>query len=291
MRPRSLMRSQSDLPGGFQIAFLVFAIVFLAYPMQKYIGPFLGIQGAERSASRIFIFAPLALLLALYPPFRNLSIQMLGTPITAGRGREAAVVTACKALLVPFATAGAIVLWHWGLGGEMGLARRLGEQQGPEAALRSALTVEGFIFWVVVAGVVAPVIEELVFRGLLYRAWEARWGWFWSMMGTSALFALYHPVPFSAFVSAVIFVAVYRRTGSIWAPILVHAVGNLLMSPLLIGRYYFQTAGKETGEIGLWWCHLAALAILLPLIALYAWLARNPQQAEQDEPATEIRCA
>jgi|SRR5688572_7434556 len=285
------MRSQSENPGGFQIALLVFAVIFLAYPMQKYLGPLVGIQGAERSVSRIFIFAPLALMLVLVPPFRRFAIEQLSTPIAASRRIEAALVAMGKALLVPFAAGGAIVLWHWSLGGEMGLARRLGEQQRPEAALASALTAEGFFYWVVLVGVVAPVIEEILFRGLLYRAWEARWGWFWSMLATSALFAAYHPLPFAAFVNAIIFVAVYRRTGSIWAPIFVHSVGNLLMSPLFIGRYYFQTAGKETGEIGLWTFHLAALAMLVALVAVYVWMARETQPPGSEATEAQVRCA
>lgn len=286
------MRSEADVRiGGFQIAFLVFAVIFLAYPLQKYIGPLLGLEGKGPLVSRIFIFVPLALLLALVPQFRRFCIEQLRTPIADGRGGEVALVTATKALLVPLAVGGAIVLWHWGLGGEMALARRLGQQRSPEAELAWALTVGGWIFSFIVAGAIGPIIEELLFRGLLFRAWEARWGWVSSMLATSALFAAYHPVPFSAFVSAIIFVALYRRTGSLWSSIVAHGVGNMLLSPLLFGRFFFQTVGKETGEIGLWPVHLAALALLLVAVPLYVWMARDARLPEPEEPATEIRCA
>jgi membrane protease YdiL (CAAX protease family) len=111
------------------------------------------------------------------------------------------------------------------------------------------------------------------------------------MLATSGLFAAYHPVPFAAFVSAIIFVAVYRRTGSIWAPIMVHGFGNIMASPVFMGGLYFRTAGKETGEIALWAFHLAALALVFILISIYVWMARDSTAPANEEPATEIRCA
>jgi membrane protease YdiL (CAAX protease family) len=157
----------------------------------------------------------------------------------------------------------------------MGLAKRIGQQESPAVSLAQALTPEGIFFWFVVGGLIAPLIEELIFRGLLYRAWEAQWGWGWSMLATSALFAAYHPVPFAAFISAIIFVAVYRRTGSIWAPIMVHGIGNMMTSPIFMGSVYFRTAGKETGEIALWWLHLGALGVVLVIVPIYVWMART----------------
>ena len=279
------MRPEAEIPGGFQIAFLVFAIIFLAYPMQKYLGPLIGIEGPHKFVSRIYIFVPLILLLALVPVFRRFSIEELGTPIPAGRRVETAAVTLLKAVLLPLAAGGAIALWYWGLRGEMGLARRVGQQEDINVSIANVLAPEGLLF-LGIAVIVAPVVEELLFRGLLYRAWEARWGWFWSMLATSALFAAYHPVPFAAFASAIVYVAIYRRTGSIWAPILAHSAGNLLTSSVLMGRFYFPTKGKETGEIGLWAFHLGALALLVVLIALYVWMARDSKLRDGEEPAT-----
>jgi membrane protease YdiL (CAAX protease family) len=109
------------------------------------------------------------------------------------------------------------------------------------------------------------------------------------MVATSALFAAYHPLPFAAFVSAIIFVVVYRRTGSIWACILVHGLSNALQSPALLGRFHMPTAGKETGEIALWAPHLSVLVLVLALIGIYTWTAR--ESSEPEEPETEIRCA
>jgi len=172
----------------------------------------------------------------------------------------------------------------------MALARRIGQQESPAAAVAAAMTPEGIFFYIALAGLIGPIIEELLFRGLLYRTWEAQWGWIPAMLMSSALFAAYHPVPFSAFASAILFVAIYRRTGSLWAAIVVHGVGNILQSPLLLGRFIFPTSGKETGEIELWLFHLSALALLVGLLAFYVWISRDRVVDPADHQITQIHC-
>jgi membrane protease YdiL (CAAX protease family) len=275
---------------GFQIAFLVFAIALLAYPAQKYLGPVLGLEDPGRIVRRLFVFVPMTALLVLVPAFRRFAVDQLRRGIPSGRRIESGIAALAQ-IALPFAIGGATVLWYWTIGGEMALARRLSDQRSIAAELAQASSVEGFLFSVLLAGVVAPIVEELIFRGLLYRAWEAQWGWFWSMLATSAVFALYHPVPFAAFIGSVILVTVLRRTGSLWAPILVHAAGNIALWPVAMGRFYFQTAGKETGEIALWPFHLAALAVLAIALPEYVWLARDPGAAEiPEEEAAASRC-
>jgi hypothetical protein len=157
----------------------------------------------------------------------------------------------------------------------MALARRIGEQSPADVERAFAWSTEGVLFFLLLGGLVGPVIEELVFRGFLYDAWEAQWGWFWSMLATSAVFAAYHPLPFQAFVGSLVFVLVMRRAGSIRAAILVHAVANIAVWYTLMGRLYFDTRGMETGEIHLWWFQIAMLGILLVAIPVYAWMARD----------------
>jgi membrane protease YdiL (CAAX protease family) len=269
---------------GVQVAILIFALVFLAWPLQKYLGPALGLEESpSKLVGKLFIFVPAIALLAGIPALRRFCVEALSTPIPAERRLELGGVTLAK-LCVPFAIAGATVLWHYALGGEMTLARRLGEQRPAAEQIAAALRWDG-IAMLCIAGLVAPVVEELVFRGLLYRAWERQWGWAASMLATSAVFAAYHPVPFAAFIGSVIFVLVLRRTGSLWAPIIVHATGNLALWPPLLGRFYFDTRGKETGEIELWSFHLGALALLAIALPAYAWLARDGRECADERGA------
>jgi membrane protease YdiL (CAAX protease family) len=87
----------------------------------------------------------------------------------------------------------------------------------------------GRVLVVAMAVVVAPLAEEFVFRGYLYRV-AARWtGRRMGMVFASLLFAVIHahvPALGGLFVLAMALNLVYEHTGSIWAPVLMHSAFN-----------------------------------------------------------------
>src|SRR6185503_7775203 len=87
---------------GFQIAFLVFAIVLLAYPVRKYVGPAFGLGDWGRIADRLFVFVPLIALLSLVPAFRRFAVDQLREGIPRGKRLESAIVALAK-VAFPFA--------------------------------------------------------------------------------------------------------------------------------------------------------------------------------------------
>jgi membrane protease YdiL (CAAX protease family) len=278
------MRERPFAASGAQVAFLVFAVVFLGAPAQKYIGPWLpGDLGIPNTLGRLFFFIPAILIIALIPALRRYSVELLRAPIDRAKRLEVALVVGAKALF-PFAIFGGIVLWYWLHGGEMALARRIGDQQTASVAMSQALSNDGIALFIL-AVFVGPVVEELVFRGILFPTWEAEWGWFKSLIATSAVFAFYHPVPTAAFFGSILLTTLYRRTRSIRGCILAHAVYNFLLWYPLMGQFYFRTAGKETGEIELWFFHLAMLATASIALPIYVWMAREPKR--DDQPLAE----
>jgi membrane protease YdiL (CAAX protease family) len=80
-----------------------------------------------------------------------------------------------------------------------------------------------------IAIIAAPLTEELVFRGCLYGVARQGLGRIPAILGTSLVFALIHAhaatIP-ALFVLAVALALLYEATGSLWAPILAHAVFN-----------------------------------------------------------------
>lgn len=77
--------------------------------------------------------------------------------------------------------------------------------------------------------VVVPFAEELFFRGMLYPLLRARLGAAASIALNAALFALAHVVPLllpGLFVVGVILAYLRERSGSIWPPMLYHAMQN-----------------------------------------------------------------
>ncbi len=84
------------------------------------------------------------------------------------------------------------------------------------------------IFLLVV--VLAPVIEETVFRGWIQRPLERLWGPAPAVVVTAALFALIHGIPEYMpyyFGMGVLFGGVVLVTRSLWGSILLHATYNL----------------------------------------------------------------
>jgi hypothetical protein len=94
------------------------------------------------------------------------------------------------------------------------------------AMLRGLLPESVLITW---AAVMAPVVEELYFRGRLLDAFGGKLGPVWAGLISSFAFAAIHGIP--AFVPAYlvfafVLIALRRRTGGLTAPILAHIINN-----------------------------------------------------------------
>ncbi len=87
--------------------------------------------------------------------------------------------------------------------------------------------------WLLGALVVAPLVEEPVFRGVLYRAVRTRSGRRGAIVLTAAVFAAVHLVwswklflPWTQFLGGIVFAWAYERTRSLVYPALFHLIGN-----------------------------------------------------------------
>lgn len=109
----------------------------------------------------------------------------------------------------------------------------------------AGFTWSGLAGMVALAGLVAPFVEELAFRGLLYRWLRDRFG-LWVGAGASALaFSVLHGIP--ALIPAlaalgVVLAVVYERSGSLWPAIIVHAAYNTAVT---IGLYVALALGYD----------------------------------------------
>lgn len=89
----------------------------------------------------------------------------------------------------------------------------------------------GFLLAVVVVAIIAPIVEELFFRGFIYPVFRQRWGVVVAITVSGLLFALAHaslflfvPVAVIGFVLAYL----YERTESLGPPIMLHALNNFI---------------------------------------------------------------
>jgi len=109
-------------------------------------------------------------------------------------------------------------------------ASQLGpEVQGMKAVEEIVRQPDALLPSVILLGALAPLAEELVFRGLLYGWLEGRWGWKVAFAVSSIAFAAAHFEPAHILLVlplAVLFGWLRRRTASLLPSIVAHAVNN-----------------------------------------------------------------
>ena len=272
---------------GLQSAFLVFTVILVAVPLGTLLLHGLRSTPEEEALVRRSLpFLLGALLILGVPGLRRATIRELGVGLPRGFGAELALVAMIK-VAVPFATVFALGLWIWLDAGLLGLERRLA--MSAEAEEARALSPLGVTTWMLVFVFAAPFVEELAFRGFIYRAFERQWGWVAATAITSALFGLYHAQFANAFLASVLLVCVMRRAGTLWAAIAVHALGNLMLWYPLAGQLLLPRRGEATSP-ETWTLHMACFAVACVAIPCYAWIARFPRPAA-DEPAPDLHAA
>lgn len=86
--------------------------------------------------------------------------------------------------------------------------------------------------------ILAPIVEELYFRGLMLPALAKRYGWVFGVLGSSAFFAILHMqanVIIYTFLLGLVLCFFYIRLKSIIPGIFLHMINNLLAFVILAG--------------------------------------------------------
>ena len=99
------------------------------------------------------------------------------------------------------------------------------------------------ITMLIIGVVLAPICEELIYRGFIYHSMKNRFGPVVSTLVTSTFFATVHWYSLfgwiSVFISGLLFTWVYERSGSLWSSVIMHALINLSITMTTHGWYSF----------------------------------------------------
>jgi hypothetical protein len=104
----------------------------------------------------------------------------------------------------------------------------------PLEMLSSPIPFKGreLILFFITGGLVAPVAEEIFFRGILY-GYMRRFSVPLAVSMTTLMFALCHArnagIPLFQIVGGLVFALAFERSKSITAPIIIHSLGNLAL--------------------------------------------------------------
>lgn len=128
--------------------------------------------------------------------------------------------------------------------------------------------------------VVAPIVEELIFRGLILQGFRKNYKGFTAVVMSALLFALFHLNPWqfpATFVLGLLLGWIVLRTNSIVLAILGHAINNFLVLLSItywdkISVHAFYLLEKENRY------YISSLIILLSLLFLYVFSIRKSKK-------------
>jgi membrane protease YdiL (CAAX protease family) len=264
---------------GFQIAFLVLAFDFFMMLTARAIAPVVGwpAERFEDLGQTVSIAMGFFILFGV-PALRQRCLAELARPIPSGATPELAFATSLH-LAIPFAIVGFSVTQHF-LSGQAADLTRQASFDDLQATWNYALSPLGIFHALALSWTMGPLLEELLYRGLLYRAFERAYGWIPAMILTSVIFGLSHPTHVvSAGLGSVVYVCILRRFGTLRATILVHATYNFLISWPLFGQLLFTQPPGSPTDPRTWTLFLGCFAFVLLSLPAYLWLARTQRPA------------
>lgn len=128
--------------------------------------------------------------------------------------------------------------------------------------------------WAILSTIVAaPILEEILFRGLIFESCAERWGRGVGLIVSALLFGVIHIVPvqvINAFVVGLILGYVYLRTRSLLSVIIIHAINNAVAyaTMALFGNAANVTLRDVVPTDWLYWV-IYGLSVLVCLWAMW----------------------
>ena len=149
------------------------------------------------------------------------SLAAIGLVKTSGRWLAIGAIAGLLAFLI---NRFVIVLYFWVSGDTSN------PQQGMADTAMSG-SIAQFVLLLILGGLLAPLGEELLFRGILF-GWLRRWGFVLAAIISAAVFGTAHGfnVVFpAAIVLGLLNAYVYEKSGSIWPSVVAHATNNVFI--------------------------------------------------------------
>lgn len=122
--------------------------------------------------------------------------------------------------------------------------------------------------------VVAPVTEELLFRGILLHRWTVKWGMTPALLSSAFLFAILHANVIGLFVFGLMMALLYIKTRTLIVPIVCHALNNFIAVVL---EFVSQSSGTTQTLDTLeqlrshWWIGIVYIVLAAPWLIIFIY--------------------
>ncbi len=118
--------------------------------------------------------------------------------------------------------------------------------------------------------ILAPIVEELIFRGVIFSGFQRIYSAIWAIFFSALLFALFHLNPWQlgpTFLLGLLLGFVRLRTGSLLAAIFTHALHNGMIFLSVLHQESYKSVGwLQTGKVQNYAVHILLLAGGMALI-------------------------
>ena len=133
--------------------------------------------------------------------------------------------------------------------------------------------------------VLPPLVEELVFRGMLLERWTVKWRIGVAIVVQAIAFGVLHVDPVGAGLFGVVMALMYLRTRTLWVPIAMHAINNgvVLLAVFTAGEAVTEDSTQTIVEALI--AGIVFMGISLPFIVWFIW--RNWPDASTLTPYEE----
>ena len=111
------------------------------------------------------------------------------------------------------------------------------EMQMVTNELQKYKDIKSIIIVILIVGIIMPVLEELIFRGILYQALRSKLSIFFSIFISSLIFAVIHInllYIFPIMIIGIVCAYAFEKTKNILIPIVIHVVNNLFTVIIVI---------------------------------------------------------
>ncbi|WP_353892401.1 CPBP family intramembrane glutamic endopeptidase [Proteinivorax hydrogeniformans] len=140
----------------------------------------------------------------------------------------------------------------------------------------------------IAVGVAAPLFEEIIFRGLIFDELEGKISLKSVIIIQAVVFGVYHMNIAQGVYTTVmgLFLGLSLVwTGSIWAPILIHA-GNNIFS-IIIGNFPLEHFIDQVTPVGIAFV-LISIFIIMPVSLWYLYKSRIDFKLRNPQPEKEV---
>lgn len=252
---------------------LLFGLVFLltfagAYWLSKPVDPLYRLEWRSCMWG-ILTFAFFACVTAVVPELRRLFVDVV-------RGGHPASTTD---VLIAVG-----IMLTWGLGASRMLVNYPIAVLAPDSALklfslgpRADAAPTPLLFAAFSAAVLAPITEEIIYRGYLLNLWLANHRFWTAVCASSVAFGLMHFTnALFATVMGLFIALVYIKYRSLVLCIALHALYNLLMLRPLLGQFFMEKDRATVTSLSSWRLELILALAFVPLSFVF-WKRFRPQ--------------